>query len=546
MKSDNFCSDDNGASTPRAAGRPPPQAQRTHAALRWVCCVLLSVLVQLGAPAASAQGPARPAPAASGDGLARMRADQAWLVDQIGPRPGGSAAEQAGADGVAARLRAAGWDPQPIIRPSNLIACRGAPRRVFLAHIDSVPGSPGAVDNAAAVAVLLELARDPAPQDLCLAFPDREELGLEGSAAMAAHGPWGAAPPELAVALDLVGHGELRVMGLGRRWSDSGLAWLHAATAGGAGVPFVHRLYSRALPHMERSDHAPFADRGSPALLVFGVGEGEIFDRYHQPTDDLLRGQPGDGAALIDALRFVQGLARAPPMPPPVPGGEALHIGGLLLPSAWAWVCFGLAVALCLVDLRRPPPLLRLLWVPPLAVGLGAVGAALSVAAFDLMLPWGAARGLRPPAVTAEQTADAVMGLPTRGWWAGALLTPVIAVLLLIGARYATRRLLPDPRLSPWAATLSAGAALALDPMLAGVFAAAALAARVHPALAAAPAALLLRPDALRQLAFHGLIEPAGWGALCGLLALGLAARAHRGAAQAPPPPSDAGREHRG
>ncbi|MFM2246367.1 MAG: hypothetical protein RL071_2441, partial [Pseudomonadota bacterium] len=210
MKSDIFCSDRAGA----AARRSPRW--------RWIVLALVSVLAQLAPAASWARGPAGGAGAPSGDGLARMRADQAWLVEQIGPRPGGSAAEQAAADGVAARLRAAGWAPEAVDRPSNQLACRGAPRRVFLAHIDTVPGSPGAVDNAAAVAVLLELARDPAPQDLCLAFPDREELGLEGSAAMARSGPWGGAPPELAVALDLVGHGDLRVMGLGRRWSDSG------------------------------------------------------------------------------------------------------------------------------------------------------------------------------------------------------------------------------------------------------------------------------------------------------------------------------------
>ncbi|MFM2246696.1 MAG: hypothetical protein RL071_2770, partial [Pseudomonadota bacterium] len=332
----------------------------------------------------------------------------------------------------------------------------------------------------------------------------------------------------------------------GRRWSDSGLAWLQAATGGHVPVPFVHRLYSRVLPHMERSDHAPFADRGSPALLLFGVGDGEIFERYHQPTDDLRRGQPGDGAALLDALRFVRALAVAPPMPAPAPRGEALHLGGQLLPSAWAWASLGLAAALCLVDLRRPPPLLRLLWFPPLALLLGLVGLALSAAAFTLAQPWAAARGLAPPAVTAEETAAAVMGLGARSWWGGALGASAAAVLLLIGARGAVWRLLPDPRLSAWAATLSAAAALALDPMLAGALALGALAARAHPALAAAPAALLLRPDALRQLAFHGLIEPAAWGALCAPLALGLAARSAPARPPTPAPTPFAGPPPRG
>jgi hypothetical protein len=36
----------------------------------------------------------------------------------------------------------------------------------------------------------------------------------------------------------------------------------------------------------------------------------------------------------------------------------------------------------------------------------------------------------------------------------------------------------------------------------------------LHPLFGVAPAIYLLRPDALRELAFHGLIPPVAWGLL--------------------------------
>jgi hypothetical protein len=68
---------------------------------------------------------------------------------------------------------------------------------MFVAHYDSVPFSPGAADDAAGVAVLLETARalktGPAPEhDIIFLITDGEEAGLFGARAFVQEHPWAA------------------------------------------------------------------------------------------------------------------------------------------------------------------------------------------------------------------------------------------------------------------------------------------------------------------------------------------------------------------
>ncbi|HEX2560879.1 M20/M25/M40 family metallo-hydrolase, partial [Phenylobacterium sp.] len=65
---------------------------------------------------------------------------------------------------------------------------RNAPAVLMMAHYDSVPGSPGAADDAAGVASMLEIARalkagDPPGRDVIFVFTDGEEVGLLGARA---------------------------------------------------------------------------------------------------------------------------------------------------------------------------------------------------------------------------------------------------------------------------------------------------------------------------------------------------------------------------
>ncbi len=456
---------------------------------------------------ALAAGPARaapdPAPLRSLEwGAARVEKTVAWLVEDIGPRPFGSAREQAAADGVRERLVAAGWSVESVGRPANQIACRGAPRRVFLAHIDTVSASPGAVDNAAAVALLLEMARTTEATDLCLAFPDGEEDGLLGSRLMAEEGPLDPEVLELAVAMDLTGQGELAIMGLGPTWGDAQLSWLAQTLDPLPQIPFPYRVYSRLLPDGERSDHAPFSVRGVPALLLFGQGEGEVFPRYHQPEDTNV-----ERPALIATGRALEQLAGAPSGPRRAAySGSGLLLFGWLFPTwaTWAtliagWVSGAVAAA------QRPAriPVTLLQFFVGIAVVAVVGGAMTALASTDLWAP-----------AVAELTAADVMGMPATGWWSAAPWASLLGLGVVLLLRDPWVRWARDRASAPLAAAITAGVLAPFAPLVALPFGAAAVASRLHPLVAILPALILTRPDALRQLAFHGLVAPMAWGAL--------------------------------
>jgi Zn-dependent M28 family amino/carboxypeptidase len=117
------------------------------------------------------------------------------------PRPPGTLAHHQAADYIRDQLRQAGFAVEDVkfseagFTGTNLLTRPlpdnpDLPLVIIGAHYDSVPGSPGADDNASAVAALLELARwiaprlasaGPARARLQLAAYDLEESGLVGS-----------------------------------------------------------------------------------------------------------------------------------------------------------------------------------------------------------------------------------------------------------------------------------------------------------------------------------------------------------------------------
>jgi hypothetical protein len=450
--------------------------------------------------------------------LDRAMADVHWLVAEVGARPHASAEERAASEGVAARLREAGWAPQEIGTPPTVVACRGRGGRLFLAHVDTVPGSPGAVDNGAGVATLLELARTTEAADLCLGFPVGEETGLIGSEALAAEpASWSpdGAMPSLVVSLDLTGHGELAMMGLGAAWDDAHLAWLTANLDPLPDTIWAYSVYSRLMPHAERSDHRPFALRGVPAMLLLGKGEGGIFSAYHQPADTVV--EPG---AVVTTAAALEALATAPAAPPAGSPTAGFIFLGWRLPGAAVWGVLALGLAAALRDLRAARELPG--WL--LRAGLAMAIAALTGAALTTV-------GLFAPH-PAEQTAAAVMRMPATGWWPGALPAFGLGLLAFAGVRRAL-----GPRGSaPMVAMLLAVPLAWVDPVLAFPFGLAAVLGALHPALSLLPMLVLLLPDRMRELAFHGLIPPLGWGALW-LLATPLLGRYRPGRAVPQPPP---------
>ncbi len=430
--------------------------------------------------------------------LDRVQQHVSHLTEEIGPRSWGSENELQAAIYVNKQLRAAGWTPKAMGRPPNHVSCRGQGGRLFIAHIDTVPGSPGAVDNAAAVGILLELARSSQAEDLCLAFTDGEEAGLRGALDMVRlikeWNPKGE-EVELVVATELLGQGDVAIMGLGSLWDQDRLSWLAENLDPVPQVPFPYRVYSRLNPRGERSDHGPFAFyKKIPSMLVFGRAPAGAFVQYHQPGDTQV-----DRARIAQAAATLEALATAPALPAadtgPLPDASTL-VAGHVLPSALSWLLVGGGALSGLLDLRRlrelPAQLLRVIAAVAVCAGLMA-----PLVAFGLF-------GSAP----AELTALSTTGQAATGWWTAAPFAVAAATLAFFVLRWQA-----GPRGSaPLASALLMGVAIVVDPLLGALFGAAALLSRLHPLLALLPAAYLLQPDILRELSFHGLVPPIAWG----------------------------------
>lgn len=225
-------------------------------------------------------------------------------------------------DYILQALQAAGWQAQlqPFTqgneRGVNIYAERlgtdpNAGAILLGAHYDTVESSPGADDNATAVATVLEAARlleqQPTARTLQLVLFDLEEQGLYGSQAFVAQ----IANKEMlqgAVILDMVGYAcdapgcqtypamlPIRpptdrgtfLAALG----DQGHAYLLDSFAQSTpALPSVVTLpvptFSGLTPDLVRSDHAPFWDKGIGAVLVTDTANFRN-PHYHQPSDTL-------------------------------------------------------------------------------------------------------------------------------------------------------------------------------------------------------------------------------------------------------------------
>lgn len=181
------------------------------------------------------------------------------------------------------------------------------------AHYDTVPGTPGADDNASGLAVLLELARYCATQSLSrpvwfVAF-DLEEYGLLGSRAYAESLRLNGQAVHLMLSLEMLGYCDRTphsqsypspllarlyphrgdyvalVGNLSTLWAMHRLRrYMRKAGAACEYLPVPNR--GTAIPATRRSDHASFWDCGYRAMMVTDTA----FLRnphYHQASDRL-------------------------------------------------------------------------------------------------------------------------------------------------------------------------------------------------------------------------------------------------------------------
>jgi len=188
---------------------------------------------------------------------------------------------------------------------------QSAPPLIVAAHFDTVQGSPGADDNASALAVLLHIARQ--VQSVKLTRPIRfigfnlEEDNLLGSSAYTAllkrnreaiHGAIvlecvGYAshqhnsqkiPPGVPIAVSTTGN-FLAVIGNERSQALTGSV-AQAMKSHLPIVPLVVPGNGEKLPDTRRSDHTSFWEQGFPAVMLTDTANFRN-PHYHRPTDTL-------------------------------------------------------------------------------------------------------------------------------------------------------------------------------------------------------------------------------------------------------------------
>jgi hypothetical protein len=389
-----------------------------------VLTLLLVATVWVGTLSADRAPASRPADAAPSEfSGARARALLQRLVGDNLPHPLGSAANQRMRERIVALLRELGLTPElqsgvmvcsaygACGTPTNILARiegtdAGNARAVLLvAHYDSVAAGPGASDNAAGVATVLDIARIllllPRPrQSIILLLDDGEEPGLLGAQAFVQHHRW-AASVTAAVNLDARGTAGPSMM------FETGNAnrWLMGLYAAAVSRPLTNSLYYavyKLLPN--DTDFSVFKAAG---LQGFNFAFIDDVAHYHTPLDDL---RHADADSLQhqgdNALSTLLALANAAAAPPPT--GEAVYFdlfARLLvrIPLPWVWPAATIVLLLILICGVRLLQLQLLRWRALLWGSFGiiaalAIGAAAAIALMELLRMLGALGAADAPA----------------------------------------------------------------------------------------------------------------------------------------------------
>src|SRR5699024_1425740 len=158
------------------------------------------------------------------------------------------------------------------------------------AHHDSVPGGPGANDDASGVSAVLELARIfttyPIDTEVRFITFGSEELGLVGSSYYVDSLPQSEIDR-------MVSHFQMDMIGAREAGADHPAGGLIMYTIDGEknlvtdfSAASANRTLDEIIPYgqLGRSDHQPFHDVGVPAALFI---HSPVEPSYHQPTDTI-------------------------------------------------------------------------------------------------------------------------------------------------------------------------------------------------------------------------------------------------------------------
>lgn len=279
----------------------PPQSTPSAGSLfaslfTWLVIILLAVsaIVALKPPKSVA------ATADAGDFSAERAMTHVRAIARV-PHPIGSAANETVKEYLMAQLSGLGLNPQ--VFPATGIRQRagniavgdthdivgrlpgtgGSHAMMLMAHYDSVYRAPGAADDGASVAAILETVRalrsGPAlKNDLIVLFTDGEESGLLGAEAFAASHPW---MKDVELALNFEARGDngaslLFETSANNRLLVEGVA---KATPHPTGSSLFYALY-KLLPN--DTDFTVFRPYGTPGL---NFAFGENLQAYHSRLD---------------------------------------------------------------------------------------------------------------------------------------------------------------------------------------------------------------------------------------------------------------------
>lgn len=264
-------------------------------------CILLFVLVVAGVCAVREGTPAPLLETASQDLFSADRALVYLKAFATAPHPIGSTEHDRVRDYLVAQLSALGVTPEmqnaTSVTPryevagtvENIVArlkgTSGAPDAIALvAHYDSVPAGPGAGDDGAGVAALLETLRalragPPLHNDVLILLTDGEEDGLLGASAFVAENP---SAKDVRVAVNFEARG------------NAGESQMFETSAGNGRLV---QIFAQAAPHPSGSSlsyeiykHLPndtdmtvFKKSGTGGLNFGFIGHWEA---YHTPLDN--------------------------------------------------------------------------------------------------------------------------------------------------------------------------------------------------------------------------------------------------------------------
>lgn len=333
------------------------------------------------------------------------------------------------------------WDTGGLIRVADIqnivVEIPGRdpaqPAILLASHYDSVPQGPGAADDAAAVAIMLELGRafelrPPSLHAVVLLFSDGEELGLLGARAFVAEHPF-ARQIGVAVNLDARGSG-------GRPFvfetSGGSAVWIRLLGRSGAPVLAASYAYEGYRRTGNDTDFTVFRKAGIPGYNI------AFFDQpatYHTALDTVERLDAATVSQETDSVyRLVRYLAQTG-LPASTTDRQTVYSslpGGLLLQYPSTWFIPGFVTAL----------IAGALWW---AVRRRKAGWAGILSAFGLILLAPALAVVVSLALDQLFLADFGPGLihwqQHDSFWVGALITTASIVLLMgmIVARRASR-----------------------------------------------------------------------------------------------------------